>query len=253
VIEKSTSGGPRAFNNVRGTLGALFSFAQRRGYLPRDRNHEVSLVDPREDRSGGQIVVYTPEEFRMLLAHADKRLLPFLALGGLAGLRSSEICRVTWEMIDLDRGHILLGKEFTKTRRRRVVPVCPALASWLRPLRGSGRIYEFEDSSSLNRMSVRHWPRDNQKKALVERRPNALRHSYGTYRFAVLQDEQKVSAEMGNSPQELREHYAELATPDQAKAWFGISRPGTAAPRLRVLKGARGAKPAAPGKSRMAS
>jgi len=58
----------------------------------------------------------------------------------------------------------------------------------------------------------------------VDRRRNALRHSYGTYRFAELQDEQKVSAEMGNSPQELREHYAELATPQDAATWFSIKR-----------------------------
>jgi len=234
IIEKSTRGGPRAFNNVRGTLGAFFAFAQRRGYLPRDRTHEVALVEPREERAGGLIAIYQPEELARLLKAADARLRPFLALGGLAGLRSAEICRLTWEMIDLDRGHILLGKEFTKTRRRRVVPVCPALAAWLRPLRDEGRVYEFDDSSSLNRMAVRHWPRDREGNPLVERRPNALRHSFGTYRFALLQDEQKVSSEMGNSPQELREHYAELATPDQAKAWFDIAP--RSKPHLRLVK-----------------
>ena len=58
----------------------------------------------------------------------------------------------------------------------------------------------------------------------MERRRNAFGHSFGTYRFAELQDEQKVSAEMGNSPAELREHYAELADPQEAAQWFYVLR-----------------------------
>jgi len=242
ILDKAGKG-PRAFNNMRGTFGALFSYAQRRGYLPRERKHEASLVDPREERFGGLISVYKPQDMRRLLENADNRLLPFLALGGLAGLRSMEICRVTWEMIDFESGFILLPKAFTKTRRRRVVPIGTALDSWLRPLRGEGVIYGFEDSSSLNRLVCRHWPLDENKKPLVVRLPNALRHSYGTYRFAQLRDEQKVSTEMGNSPHELREHYAELATPAQGDEWFGLCRPGSTKPdsepgtaSLRVLE-----------------
>jgi integrase len=225
TLDKATKGGPRAFNNMRGTFGALFSYAQRRGYLPRDRKHEVSLIEPRQLRFRGQIAVYKPHEMRTLLEHADDRLLPLLVLGGLGGLRSMEICRITWDMIDFESGFIMMAKSFTKTRRRRVVPICPAMDSWLRPLRNEGFIYGFKDSSSLNRIAARHWPVDAEKKPRVVRRPNALRHSYGTYRFAQLRDEQKVSAEMGNSPQELREHYAELATPAQGDEWFAICRP----------------------------
>lgn len=246
ILDK-TNKSPRAFNNMRGTFGALFSYAQRRGYLPHDRKHQASLVEARHDRFRGQIAIYKPEEMRMLLENADNRLVPFLALGGLAGLRSMEICHLKWDMIDFDNGFILLPKCFTKTRRRRVVPICAALASWLRPLRGEGPVYGFDDSSSLNRLVSRHWPFDDEKNPLVKRRPNALRHSFGTYRFAQLRDEQKVSAEMGNSPQELREHYAELATLAQGDEWFAICRPDQPEadekkemqPALRVLEDLR--------------
>lgn len=63
---------------------------------------------------------------------------------------------------------------------------------------------------------------DEDDKLLVEKRANAFRHSYGTYRFAILKDEYKTSAEMGNSPNELRASYAELALPQDAEAWFSI-------------------------------
>lgn len=45
---------------------------------------------------------------------------------------------------------------------------------------------------------------DQDGELLVEKRANAFRHSYGIYRFAILKDEYKTSAEMGNSPNELR-------------------------------------------------
>jgi hypothetical protein len=82
----------------------------------------------------------------------------------------------------------------------------------------------FRNSQELGNALRAAWPRKADATPLVERRRNALRHSFGTYRFAELQDEQKVSAEMGNSPGELREHYAELATPQEAAQWFSVLR-----------------------------
>ena len=51
---------------------------------------------------------------------------------------------------------------------------------------------------------------------------NCLRHSYGSYRLAQVQDENKVALEMGNSPQMIFAHYRQLVTPEQAEKWFGI-------------------------------
>ena len=112
-----------------------------------------------------------------------------------------------------------------RCKRRRVIPINAALRSWIQPLhKSSGRIYGLSSSEALGNALRSAWPRDKDGNLIFERRRNALRHSYGTYRFAELQDEQKVSAEMGNSPQELREHYAELATPEDAATWFAIVR-----------------------------
>jgi hypothetical protein len=51
---------------------------------------------------------------------------------------------------------------------------------------------------------------------------NGLRHSYCTYRMAVVQNEHTVSSEMGNSPAIIYQSYRELATPEQGAAWFSI-------------------------------
>ena len=51
---------------------------------------------------------------------------------------------------------------------------------------------------------------------------NALRHSFISYRMAILKDENKVALESGNSPKVIFESYRELVTEQDAKAWFSI-------------------------------
>lgn len=228
AVESEVSGGPRAFNNLLGTVAAVFSYARKQGYLPRAEKTEAELVERKAASRIEKIAIYTPQEIHAILSNISEEMVPFVALGAFAGIRTEEIFRMRWDMIDSSKGYILMDRGFTKTRRRRVVPINAALASWIEPLRKNktGPIYDFRNSQELGNALRAAWPRDNDGNPLVERRRNALRHSYGTYRFAELQDEQKVSSEMGNSSQELREHYAELATPQDAVLWFGIHRGG---------------------------
>jgi len=60
------------------------------------------------------------------------------------------------------------------------------------------------------------------KKAGVQSRHNGLRHSYASYRIAILQDPARVAHEMGNSTRIVAKHYQELVTPEQAQRWFAI-------------------------------
>lgn len=223
-IESSTEGGARRFNNLRCTLNALFGFCQKEGILPRDRTHEAALIEKKDEGSSESIAIYTPAEMRVILANIGEELLPWALLGGFAGLRVSEIHRLRWENIRLDAGFITLDKSLTKTKRRRVIPIGDALHAWLETIhKGTGPIYDLPYKTYEDRLH-KGWAKmvDEDDKLLVEKRANAFRHSYGTYRFAILKDEYKTSTEMGNSPNELRASYAELALPQDANAWFSI-------------------------------
>lgn len=225
AVEKEVTGGPRAFNNLLGAVSSVFSYARKQGYLSRTEKTEAELVERKSAERIEKIAIYSAEEIHTLLTNIGEDLVPFLALGAFAGIRTEEIFRMRWEMIDFKKGFILLDRGFTKTRRRRIVPINAALRSWIQPLhKSTGAIFEFRSSHELGNALRAAWPKNADGKPLVERRRNALRHSFGTYRFAELQDEQKVAAEMGNSPQELREHYAELATPADAATWFAVLR-----------------------------
>ena len=52
---------------------------------------------------------------------------------------------------------------------------------------------------------------------------NGLRHSFGSYRLAVLQDANKTALEMGNSPAMVFRHYRELVKPKAAKLYWSIT------------------------------
>jgi hypothetical protein len=51
---------------------------------------------------------------------------------------------------------------------------------------------------------------------------NGLRHSFISYRLAILHDTARVALEAGNSPEVIFGHYRELVTPEQAQAWFNV-------------------------------
>jgi hypothetical protein len=51
---------------------------------------------------------------------------------------------------------------------------------------------------------------------------NGLRHSFISYRLAILYDTARVALEAGNSPEVIFESYRELVMPEAATAWFEI-------------------------------
>lgn len=213
---------PRAHNNDRNAVVTLFNFAKRKGYLPRDVETAAELTAKRKD-VGGEIQILTPEDFTLLLSHAPKIFLPYVALGGLAGLRTAEISRLDWREIDFKQKHILISAAKAKTASRRIVPMCDALRQWLTPLaRPEGCVMPYKDEQSM----MNQWSRakslmtNGDGKPLVDVPTNALRHSYASYRLAQTEDAAKVALEMGNSPRKLFSNYRQLVTKKQAQKWF---------------------------------
>ena len=51
---------------------------------------------------------------------------------------------------------------------------------------------------------------------------NGLRHSYASYRLAVMEDVSKLSLELGNSPQKVFSNYRKVVTKSRENRWFGV-------------------------------
>ena len=124
----------------------------------------------------------------------------------------AEIKRLEWKAVDLERKIITLRADQAKTASRRIVPISDGLAAWLRPLPQEGKVVpeRAPDLTKLAEKLAMEWPR------------NALRHSYISYRLAIVKDAARVALEAGNSPDIIFKHYRELVTEEDSQEWFSI-------------------------------
>jgi integrase len=212
---RTLSVGPRRRDNILASIVQLSRFARSRGYLPEDRKSPAEKIKhikaPRDD-----VEIWTVPETRLLLDHVSKKWAPFMAIGLFAGLRTSEILRLDWSAFHWDylngegkaAPFIAVKRKIAKTRTDRIVSIQENLLAWLEPYRHHrvGPLYPGGDCKSNENARSREMLRIRRATGLP-RKDNALRHSYGSYRLAVAKDYSKVSLEMGNSPEKLREHY----------------------------------------------
>jgi len=226
-IDEMKDAGERTRNNYRKAMLTLFSYARNKNYLPRGEQTEAEFTTRLKDRKTGTIGIYKPEQFAALLRYIDERFVPFVALGGFAGLRSIEIIRLKWTAVWFEKGFIEVGKQKSKTATRRLVPICPALAEWLQPYaKKQGPILpQFQNEAQFTWAFGQAKPalHDEEGKPRVNLVHNGLRHSFCSYRLAETKSAAQVALEAGNSPKMLFEHYRKLVTENKAREWFGTT------------------------------
>ena len=214
----------RSRNNFRRAIGTLVNFAVSRGYLVKGTVEIEDVAQAREEN--GEIEIFRPEEMAAVLAIADERLIPFLAIGAFAGLRHAELQRLDWAEVRMDDGFIEVKANKAKTASRRLVPIQDNLKRWLKPHRkASGHICDYVNTSNqIDKLAelVDKKLKEKDSTAVFTWKRNALRHSYISYRVAETQKVAQVALEAGNSPQMIFQHYRELVRPKEAKAWFAI-------------------------------
>jgi integrase len=196
--------------NWRRDLGILFAFATKHGYAA---SNPVEGIE-RTEVGDLEIKVLSVPEASKLLTNSDEESRPVLAIGLFAGLRMSEILALNWEEIDLcDRTITVQGRK-AKTRQRRVVTISDNLHDWL-------ALSPTEERTGPIWMQG-FWGWYNRRLALDVPR-NALRHSFGSYHYALHKNENLTAAEMGNSPSMVFRHYRAVVPPLAAKAYWQLS------------------------------
>ena len=221
---------PRTRNNLRASFQVLFNFAKARKYLAKDHDEmaSVSLVKDAD----GEIGIFRPGELRELLAMAKPELVPALMIGAFAGVRHEEIQRLDWQDIKLKARIIEIRAAKAKTASRRTIPIVPSLRAWLREYRQeSGPVCPFLDftrqllklAAAVNEARIRAGRATKGGRGEFKWEHNGLRHSFISYRVAAVKNVAQVALEAGNSPQMIFQHYRELVTPQDARAWFAIT------------------------------
>lgn len=212
VIEwvESLKKAPKTVKNYCDAVKTFLTWSVSRKYLSKkwDGWNHLRVRVPAKS----SIDLFTPEEFKKILAVTPERMLPFMVIGAFAGLRNAEIRRLNWA--DIGPKYIEVNAESSKVGTRRLVEISPNLRIWLDSLQSFGNVLNVDPDDYFKRIG------DN---AGIKWRRNALRHSWISYRLALVQDAGKVAYEGNNSPTVIFRNYREVVTPEDANRWFKIT------------------------------
>jgi len=150
-------------------------------------------------------------------------------IGAFAGIRAEEIrpdakskkSPLLWEDFDWDAEVIRVRKGTSKVKRKRNVPLLPALVEFLRPWHNAtGPVMLKGNKKEKLRLG----------KLIGGWKHNCLRDSFASYRTAITGSEAQTALEMGNSVSMVQRSYNDAQDKSVADAWFGIRPDGKVIP-----------------------
>ena len=215
---------PNRRRNIRAVATNFFRWARRRKYL----SNEITAAEMLEAPKVGRKIpaTLTVEEMRTLLAACPREFAPWLVMSGFHGIRSAELSPargsdkspLMWSDIDRERMLVTVRPETAKMGERRLIPLQPGSLKWF-PEEAEGRVAPlrslYNDTRTEKSMTTRLG-------ALIGGwRPNALRHSFISYRAAIVGLAQ-TAMEAGNSEREARRDYHDAKPRSEAEAWFRL-------------------------------
>ena len=211
---------PKSRNDRRITLAMFLRWCVRQDFLA--VSHRLLDADAmqKEPLDTAPADFYRPNELRSLLKASEGEMRAVIALQGLAGLRLEEALKLTWANVFGIPGHVEITARNAKTRKRRLVEICPSLAAWLENFRDKeGKVWT--QTETLNGF-VSAFARLRESLEIPSRR-NGLRHGYCSFHFAMHANENLTAMQAGNSPSMIHQHYKGLATKKEAEAWFSVA------------------------------
>ncbi len=232
------------------SVRALFNFAVAQGYMdepPTERAKKIKQEIPDE------ISVLSPAEVQEVMRRAlqmEPRLVPYLAIGIFAGLRpENELGRLDWNKINLKSRLITIDIKYAKNRKKRAVPISDNLAAWLETVpeaERAGEIYYYrralrrvlgqdqatkaEKRAELEAQAAREGrklsgptPDETPAPEVLRWGQDIMRHTFGSYRQAVIKNINQLCEEMGNTPHIARAHYLDPPDEEAAAEFWAIT------------------------------
>jgi len=120
---------PETINKELGVLRRMFNLAVEWTLISTNPIRGMKLVKVQRYLPR----VLTEEEFGRLYRSASPHFKPILLCAYLTGMRKSEIAKLRWDDVDLERGYIYVRE--TKNNESRAIPIARPLMDTLRELR----------------------------------------------------------------------------------------------------------------------
>jgi integrase len=197
-------------------ISQLYGHAVRNKWV--DSNLTESIQRPTVDETTPEI--FTVEQAQRLLKHAHQfDLLPYIAIGLFAGLRTAEMFRLQGRKVNFEDKTITVGADVAKKRSQRIVDIQPALLAWLEPCKDklqSGfpivekNKFRKNKEQLLEAAEMTEWP------------TNGLRHSFASYHYAMFRSSDDTAHQMGNSSNIVHQHYKALVSKAEAEKFWNL-------------------------------
>ena len=207
----------RTRRNVQRDLRNLFNFAVQRGYCAVNPAGKLEKITLDETAPGIVTVTQAADLLTAAETYNEGLMLPYVALGLFAGLRTSELKSLDWTEIDLADKTVEIKAEKAKTRARGIVELSENLVEWLKPYaKRAGKIapkspdYHFGEVRKL--AGIKKWPK------------NAMRHSAASYHLAMHRNAALTANLLRHeNTRTLFAHYRELVKPKDAERYWQIN------------------------------
>lgn len=195
------------FNKARTVLHSIFSCGIRHGWC------SINPVDaiPRYRLKETKIEPLPWDDIVKLLQTARKKehrsCLPAVGLMLWAGVRPTELMRISWDDIDWQEKIINLRPQHTKTGGCRHITMHPVLIRWLKNIKNvkslTGMIcptnWAYKWKKLRQAADIKNWQQD------------VLRHTFASYHLKKWHNVDKLQEEMGHrSSQLLRTRYLSM-------------------------------------------
>ena len=227
--------------NYLSITAQVFVYAKQKRYIRENPIDDLSDNDRKELHGrlihGGEIKILSVGEadsFINFTADEFPEFLGAVTLGLFCGIRTEELKKLTWNCVNVSEGFVTIDATIAKKRRMRHVTIPDNAQDWLAccaSRKGSVAPYsgkKFEHQFRNLRLKAGFqdeaghsiWP------------ANGMRHSYGSYHYALHEDSAKTSKELGHKANDddiLFTHYRALAKKSEGEKFFAIKPAASAA------------------------
>ncbi len=209
----------KSWNNRRGYLTTFFGFCVQRGWLE-DNSAQRVRVFKRSQLPHREVEILSAEKCTKLMAFlegfAEGRLVPFFALCLFAGIRpdwqDGEISKLRPEDLRWEEGYIRLGRDKTKTKRKRHTVIQPNLRRWLKAYPLAKYPIICVNFRKLLYRTRRQFDLGH----------DVLRHTYCSMLVGRYRSVSETALQAGNSENVLWESYLDLVEKGEAEAFWKI-------------------------------
>lgn len=238
---KSLEISARSRKNYRMTVSEIFKYAHKKKYRADNPMHGFTRedkweVEPGADEYREPAILSVVEAERLLkiaFAHPELDLGAAVALALFCGIRTEELKRLQWAAVRLDdpKPFVKIDRSIAKKRRIRNVEIPACAVAWLRawPKRDGAVTRNSYITDYVKRFArltklAAFGKKDDAGEWVSTWDDNAMRHSFGSYTFALTGDSMKTAGLMGHkaNDQVLFDHYRALTTKSDAEAYFGL-------------------------------